>query len=272
MKVIKLFFAIIILSLSLQITNAQAGISKELNLRYMMSHTFPNYLTAFGKVKTIRLENYSLKIVNGKWVEGEKYLHTVINYDPIKSKIEVVLLRGKQRIFRKEVYSMNSEGKLINWDLYEADGRHSGTKANFKYNKDGQISEVVNDLLGSFSYRETFSYPNKNRVQVVRQFSYNPNEQTKEIYVYDNAENVKEVIFPNGDGKVKETITFDKNGNPITFSVYGKSAKLLEKNSYKYEFDKNGNWVKTILLRYDADKPKGQRKSLRVTKRIITYY
>ncbi|HXG83525.1 MAG TPA: hypothetical protein VNI84_05790 [Pyrinomonadaceae bacterium] len=109
-------------------------------------------------------------------------------------------------------------------------------------------------------------------MQVTRQFDSNPNEQTKEIYIYDNAGNIKEVIFPDGEEKVKETNTFDKNGNPIVFSTYSKLETLIEKNTYKYEFDINGNWIKTISEEYNTDKPKAQSKSIRVTSRIITYY
>jgi hypothetical protein len=268
----KLLCTIILLILCLQVVIAQKTTATEQTLAFMLLNQRPEYLNAVGTVKSIQPETFNLKKVNGKWIEGTKFGNKVINFNVDKSKIEVVLYRDDAKIFRKEVYLIDSNHKLTNWDLYEANGSHSGTKTIYNYNKDGRVSDAIHYLLGSLSYKETFSYPAQNRFEVIRQFESHPNELSKEIYTYNAVGKITEVFFLDEDVKGREAYKYDKSGNRISHSVYSKSGSLLEKETYRYEFDKNGNWIKSIMTNYDPDKIESERKSVNITTRKIIYY
>lgn len=268
----KLLFSFIILVLSLQMIIAQEEHSKEIALLFMLTNRPSEYLIIQGKVRSIEPETSSLEKIKGRWIKGGKYQNPIINYSPDKSIIEVVLYGDNGNVFRKEVYSIDSNHKLTSWDLYEADGRHSGTKTIYNYNKEGQITEAINYVLGNFNYKETFSYLDKYRIEVRRQFEPHSNEIDKEIYIFNMAGKIKEIIFMDKGVKHKATYKYDSKGYPISYSFYNKSGTLIEKETYSYELDKNGNWIKTKATEYEADKAKPKPKSIRIITRKIIYY
>ena len=65
--------------------------------------------------------------------------------------------------------------------------------------------------------------------------------------------------------KEKGTFEYDSNGNEITGKIYNPSYQdNEEKYTYKYDYDKNGNWIKrTEFVNYNADN---------ITERDISYY
>src|ERR1044072_323872 len=256
----RLLFASVFLVLSVRVASAQEAIANKLPI-------------VSGPVKTIRLESFDLKKVSGKWSEGEKRWRTDTSYNPEKSRIEVALYMGGQNIFRKEVYSFDPQGKLTNWDLYEADGRHTGTKATYIYVKGGRMSEAIHHLLGSFSYKETFYYPDERHVEATTQFHFNE-KPDKEVYTYDDKGNIVEAIFYEEDGRlrVKESYKYDGKGNPVEFAAHSPTGALLYKETHRYEFDARGNWIKRTTSEYDPDKGRLQVEPAQVAKRTISYY
>lgn len=229
--------------------------------------------TAFGPVKTIRLESFDLKKVGGKWVEGEKRWRTDTGYNPEKSRVEVSLYPGGRDVFRKEVYSFDAQGRLTNWDLYEVDGRHTGTKAVYTYVKGGRVSEATHYLLGSFSYKETFSYPGERRVTITSRFDFNE-KPDREVHTHDAKGNVVEAIFYEEGGRlrIRESYKYDRRGNPVEFAAHGPAGSLLYKETHRYEFDARGNWVKRVTSEYSPDEGRLRLEPAQVAKRDISYY
>jgi len=233
---------LIILAMSVSVTYAQKAIANE-----------PP--TAFGPVKTIRYE-----------AEGG----SIINFSSDKTRVEVIL----PAIYRKEVYSFTPEGKLTNYDLYEGDGRPSGTRSIYTYDSKGRLSEVVHYLLGSFSYRENFSYSEDGQqVQIKRQFRFNQRPET-EIDYHDKKGNIIKAIFYDFDGSLEDTefYKYDERGNPTEFITYDEKGVLWFKAIYKYEFDSYRNWIKEEDRSWSADTGKLREEPKVTIKRSITYY
>jgi YD repeat-containing protein len=209
---------------------------------------------------------------NGKLVGGSGSWMTETNFNSDKTKIEVVLNAN----FRKESYIFTPQGKLTNWDLYENDGRHLGTKATYTYDSEGRMSEVVNYLLGSFSYKENFSYiANERCVQIKRQFKLGEQSNTViEINCFDSKGNIISSALYETDKSLqtKEIYKYDERGNPIEFLAYDAKGKLLTKEKYEYEFDSQGNWIKEKTQSWNWDECKKVEKFVRIIKRTISYY
>lgn len=256
---IKLIFTLVFLALSVFEIYAQRAMTDKLP-------------TAFGSVKSIRAETFMLENKNGKWVEGRRNLMTETSFNSSKTKIEVIL-NGN---FRKESYSFTPEGKLMNWDLYENDGRHSGTKATYTYNNEGRMSEAIHYLLGSFSYKENFSYlANEACVQIKRQFKLGENFDTEnEINCYDTKGNIINSALYESDKSLqtKEIYKYDERGNPVEFLARDAKGELIAKEKYEYEFDIQGNWIKQKTEIWTWEDCKKVEKRVRIIKRNIYYY
>lgn len=226
---------------------------------------------AIGKVKKIITESHRLKYLKGKWVKDERIGQFETTFNQDKTRIESTI--GEN--FRKEVFTLNSQGQVVEWTLFEIDGRNTGTKEVYFYDKDGKLSKIDNYLLGSYSYRETFTYlTNKNCFNVEIQFKLDdPKENEYESNCYDNDKNIVSSFSYDADKnlKAKEFYKYDKKGNPIEFKTYDSKGKLVEKETYSYQVDSQGNWINEISKNTDWTSGKKTNKYY-VRKRTITYY
>ena len=256
---IKLVFTLVFFALSIFEINAQRAITDK-----------PP--TPFGSVKNIRTEIVMLENKNGKLVEGDKGLLTETSFNSDKTKIEIVLSSN----FRKESYSFTPKGKLTSWDLYEKDGRHSGTKTTFTYDSEGRLLEAIHYLLGSFSYKENFSsIAGEPCVQIKRQFKNGEKFDTQiEINCYDSKENIVNSALYESDKSLqsKEIYKYDQRGNPVEFLAYDTKRELRAKEKYEYEFDSQGNWIRQKSEMSSWDECQNVEKSVKVIRRSISYY
>jgi len=125
------------------------------------------------------------------------------------------------------------------------------------------FEEIIYDLMGREIYKITFHRDHLGR-PVENDFS----NGTVEHYKYDAKGNLKELISRHLNSK--PTITsyeYDDSGNLIEMSInnyFRTTFKFQYENySYKYLFDKNGNWTERIVF--------GDGKPLRIVVRTIEY-
>jgi YD repeat-containing protein len=201
----------------------------------------------FGPVKSIR---YELR-----------------GYDFNRDKTRIEELVSNRRTV---TWSLTAQGQPLTSEVFEADGRPSGTKSLYKYDPAGRLTSIVNYLLGSLSFTETFAYPEANRVNITRVFESDKHSEV-EIDDYDSKGNITKATFYE-DGSLDQTefYKYDDKGNPTEFVATDSAGKIWIKETYRYEFDSYGNWTteRDVSL---ANPRLGVAPKTTVTRKI-TYY
>jgi hypothetical protein len=79
---------------------------------------------------------------------------------------------------------------------------------------------------------------------------YSPDGEAgnKSTWKYDNRGNMIEALLYNSDGEAGKKMIFkyDDRCNIIEETTYNSDGSIYEAWNYKYEFDKQGNWIKRI--------------------------
>jgi hypothetical protein len=229
----KIFFTVALLTLSATSSFAQQALANK-----------PP--KAFGPVKTITYEYNS------------------VTFSRDKTRIAEGVSNG-----RTVVWLFTPQGRLLTSEIFEPDGRPSGTKSIYKYDSAGRLTSILNYLLGPLSITETFSYPDSRHVKIVNTFESNK-DSVIEIDEYDHKGNVTKAKFQDSEGTTTEFYKYDDKGNPTEFvSTYG-TGNVWIRETYQYEFDFHGNWTTETDIT-SADSRLGIAPK-RTIKRKIVYY
>lgn len=142
----------------------------------------------------------------------------------------------------------------------------SGEFCEMSYKNDSlgrPFEEIIYDLMGREIYKITFLRDQNGRL---RENDYS--DGTVERYKYDEKGNVKEIVSRHLNSKpTVTTYAYDESGNIIEMNInnYFKTTFKFqyENYSYKYLFDKNGNWTQRII--FEGGRPQ------RIVVRTIEY-
>ncbi len=146
---------------------------------------------------------------------------------------------------RKVVWLFTAEGKLLTSEIFEEDGRSSGSKRTFNYDSSGRLISMIDYLLGRLSYTETYAYPAERQVKITRVFEPMPMSSTEvETRECDKAGHIAKATFQGEETSTRiELYKYDDKGNPTEFTETDGAGERLIKETYKYKFDKFGNWT-----------------------------
>lgn len=189
-------------------------------------------------------------------------------------------------------YAYNDNGKLIA-DSSFYNGVNFSYMHTYEYDKNGNLTEK-NEYKsnGNFSSRDTYVYNQKK--QLIEEKGYNSQrEQNKHItYKYDEFENLfEEEYFKNNKVTATYSYEYDKNRYLIEKRMIGENKYnvLIWKYTYneqgdctgsgtfnithtsKFDYDRNGNWVKTINYYNDTPEEKIATPTY-IIERKIEYY
>jgi serine/threonine protein kinase len=232
------------------------------------------------------------KIKKGEW-NGEKHIY-FFNINGNKNK-EEYFSNQTGGLNLKEFYQYNNKGKIIERISFDNNGKLRN-KETFKYDeKDTLIEDDFYDENGKLVLKSIYHYdPNANRI--ADNYSSNGNLCTKSVNQYDLKGNLLVEILYDSTGSTiaKDTYQYDKddnlfveihyyshhyfgdklvkrinykysNGNNlIEEKFFDEKGSILGELTYKYEFDKYGNWIKQIS--FLDGKPSS------ITERILKYF
>ena len=176
---------------------------------------------SFGRVKTTYKYND-----NGDKIEGECFSNGFMKftwkfyYDDKCNLIEEYICIPFPKTDRKNIYKYDSNGKMIEAIHYKYDGDLDFKETSKWCNKGNLIERNINYSDGS-SKKNTYKYDDKGRKIEENSFSTNGNIETRKFY--------------------------DK-GNEIESNHYNSDGSLDYKNTYKYDYDATGNWIKIIIF------------------------
>jgi len=179
--------------------------------------------------------------------EGVLQITTKSTYNENGNKIEESSVYSNGSLNNKELFKYDEKGNLIElnrnspWDSLNFKGAYCCKVYHYTYDdKSIKTSGTGYDSKGNISFISKFD----SRKNLIESNSYNKvdnkNIEYKTVYKYDDKRNVVEEKYDSSDGSFQGRIFF------------------------KYDYDKQNNWIKKIEL--ESDIPKS------ITIREITYF
>lgn len=253
-----------------------------------------------GPVRTVRVETARVSSASGQFVEGGRVLAQLYSFD------EKGNTTG-QSVFDPD----GSARRKLGWGhTYDTKGRESvrtflnargalTSRAVFVYDEQGRKVEMTfYNPGGAVNHIETFAYDDSGRM--VREAHLNPDGTTRNtsVYTYDTGGRLTERIVHKPDGTLfqRTVSTYDEKGRETEWVIYrgdGTPAVaqrrsydergsvteslryvngvLVSRETFTYEFDARGNWVKRRVVR-ETVKGGTSRTEREVNYRTITYY
>ena len=229
-----------------------------------------------GKVSSFRESYYLVKDNFGKLKPGTKindsvYHDRFVAFDPRGNISEMVEFNADgstackfkgsndypdnhfETLFAKFDPEVTIDRKAF---IVESVKYSSGEFCEMSYKNDSlgrPFEEIIYDLMGREIYKITFIRDHTGRL-IENDFS----NGTVERYKYDSQGNIKELNSRHLNSKPTMTsYEYDESGNIIEMSInnYFKTTFKFqyENYTYKYQFDKNGNWTERIV--FEGGKP-----------------
>jgi YD repeat-containing protein len=196
-----------------------------------------------GRVKTVKVEEAKLSNKSGKPVEGKR-----------------VLL---------ETQSYGENGRLAKSVRIDAGQRGDYF---YTYEGDGSRLELIRSSVSSSHVRTEFKYDaSGNRLEEVQ--TADEGLVGKTVNVYDAKGRCTERRLYNKQGLfARRTYKYAADANPIEEAEYDPKGALVGKQTYSYELDSTGNWIKRITSTQGMSNGKPVTEPAEATYRTITYY
>ena len=211
-----------------------------------------------GGVKSVLTESQDL---SGTWQVQGRNRDSFATYNQQGNKL------------RSESY--DSKGNLDTITVYGyIDG---GRVASFKsirqeYNPPpGSVATAGSKSDPRYQHRFAFKYDEKKRLIEKTSFKSTGEVWVRHVYKYNG--NQREELLYTGDGSLRwrALSALDDKGNEVKQTFEGEGAEPL-KESFTYEFDSKGNWIKKTTSRLVMKDGREQFEPYSVVFRTITYY
>lgn len=227
----------------------------------------------------------------GRWIEfqsgflkaGERIhdgsFKDVISYDSKTNEEERISFTSDGSIASKTVTSYNGGGDVLEERISNLDGSRRA-RMSFTYDPQGRLVDSKHywgDTLISHSRTEHKVDSMGNRVKIVSRIkSHDPDRQNAYVSTLDKQGNSIEIVHYNSDGSIKERIRngykYNEKGMMTERYSYNEDDSLAWKDTYSYEFDSFGNWIKETAQHWVGKGGKLKAEPPRIKKRTITYY
>ncbi len=196
-----------------------------------------------GRVKTVKVEEAKLSNKSGKPVEGKRVLLEIQSYGENGRLAKSVRIDAGQR--GDYFYSYDASGNRL--ELIRSSVSSSHVKTEFKYDANGNRLEEVQTADEGLVDKTVNVYDAKGRCTERRLFN-------------------KQGLF------ARRTYTYAADANPIEEAEYDPKGALVGKQTYSYELDSTGNWIKRITSTQGMSNGKPVTEPADATYRTITSY
>lgn len=205
--------------------------------------TDAEYAGLVGRVKSVKVEEAKLVNKDGKRVEGKKTQIEIQNY--------------------------NDKGALTKAVQFDA-GR--ATDYFYSYDASGNRLEFSRTMFGENRLKTQFAYDaNGNRVEETQ--TGDGGLVNKIVCVFDTkGRTVEKKIFNKQGLFARRAYAYGEDANPTNEAEYDAKGTLVGQQSYTYELDSTGNWIKRTTSTQGVSNGKTISEPAQVTYRTITYY
>lgn len=255
-----------------------------------------------GLVRKVITEEATFSEKFGKWIESEKRLYSEENYNnagDLKEEISYLYIPypvNRYSIFRKYIYSYDSNGNLTEESRYNGDGTLT-EKFIYTYDENGNRKDWTGyDADGKQYFKFLYSYDNNGKL--TEESWINSNGQKvdyKDLYIYDANGKLKLSGHSSLDGSAflpQFGYTYDVHGYRIERLYNWNNGRFLCKDIYIYDnnynlieeqysalqqrilysYDDKGNWIRKSVLEYSFKFGKQVEEPKKVVYRKIEYF
>ena len=196
-----------------------------------------------GKVKTVKIEEAKLSNKSGKPIEGKRVQLETQSYGENGMLVKSVRIDAGLR--GDYFYSYDASGNRL--ELIRSSVSSSHVKTEFKYDANGNRLEEVQTGDEGLVGKTVNVYDARGRCTERRLFN-------------------KQALF------ARRTYKYAADANPTEEAEYDPKGALVGKQSYSYELDTTGNWIKRITSTQGMSNGKPVTEPADATYRTITYY
>lgn len=196
-----------------------------------------------GKVKTVKIEEAKLSNKSGKVVEGKRVHLETQNYSDKGMLMKAV--RFDAGAPTNYFYSYESNGSRL--ELSRTATTQSRIKSEFVFDANGNRIEEIQ--IGDEGLVNKMVY------------TFDANGRLAETRIFN-----KQGLF------ARRTYAYGADSNPTQEAEYDAKGALAGKQTYSYELDSTGNWIKRITSAVGMSNGKTYIEPAEVTYRTITYY
>jgi TonB family protein len=216
-----------------------------------------------GPVRAVRLEQCSLVKKSGEWVEDPRVLWQAVAYDSDGRLTERVFYNRDQSIWSRIVYVYDSAGT-------RSDTVYRATKGGSPQAAGSDQTQAMREFTRS---RRTFEYDSSGNRTEEADYTKEGNLSQRTVYAFDANGLVKEIIEYATDGSVRSGYSnkYDHKGRIIEQHRGDSPGATARSESYAYEFDSTGNWIKRVTTAYPRGLGKPAAETKDVIYRTITY-
>ena len=196
-----------------------------------------------GKVKSVKTEEAKLSNKAGKQVEGKRVQLETTNY--------------------------GENGMMVKSVRYDADNRGDYF---YNYDSSGSRLEFIRNATSSSRVKTEFKY-DASGYRLEEEQTGDTGLIAKVVSVYDpRGLRTERRMYSKQGLFARRTYTYGADINPTEEAEYDPKGGLVGKQSYSYELDSTGNWIKRITSSHGMSGGKPITEPVAVTYRTITYY
>ena len=245
-----------------------------------------------GKVRSVKLQRTYRYKKTDVFTPWEKTYASLTLYNNTGRYTEFQELKADGTAFYKTLYSYNMKEKKGEVTYFDKDGKSTGKYDYIFDDKGRKIEEIQYKLTGEVNRRYTYTYDENGNNTSMTGYKSDGTMSSKTTWgydakgnntdwkletpgyatstkknVYDDKGNKIDEITYNGRGEIKFHVTksYDAKGNVLEERTYKEANSFLHNSTWKYEYDKMGNWTKRTQT-------SGEGEDFNIEERTITYY
>jgi hypothetical protein len=210
-----------------------------------------------GLVKTLRSEWCMLSKKPNRAGKYTELAHTLIE--------TVTFDRSGKQLSRIPLLYSCATGALT--EMSQKHERSYGDKGRI-------IEDITSSYDGKLISKTTYEYDPQGRVSALAKYRADGVLQYKLEHEFDEAGNeIKTSFYEQGGSLIKVTrFKFNEQGQIIETAEFDGHGALHKKVSIAFEYDRHGNWIKSIESDFVSEGEKSFFKPGQVQYRAITYY
>jgi hypothetical protein len=256
-----------------------------------------------GPVRTMRIERATVSNVAGQPKESARVFFFSETFDEKGNLLEQSSYDAEEKQEQKLGWghSYDDKGRETQTLFYDADGRLTNTGVTVYNDKEHRAETTQINPDGSINHIQAYFYDEKGNK--IRESHRNADGTARNniFRSYDDRRRVVEEIFYDGKGAMnhRSVITYDDQGEKVSWTVhkpdgtfvlmfkksqsydakgrvtavtyYATDNAVTSKESFSYEDDAHGNWIKRTTSR-EVFKNNAVRSESEVVYRTLTYF
>ena len=200
---------------------------------------------------------------NGHELERAYYIHdeltgrSTTRYDRRNRKIEELSLYSDGKLRSKLLYKYDRRGKRTGFDL-KPDGASVKRFVSTLDLRGNELERIEYDDDGTQERRYVYRYDRAgNRVSEIHHYTKDGKvRSSRETYVYDrNRQVIEHSLYFDGVLESRKTYKRDARGNQTEKIETDSKQRIVEKQSWSYEFDSEGNPARITVSEWTAKAP-----------------